>query len=294
MTETRIGFHIPLMKSPFQSIKYHFEKSGIREYQLFVKNPKGFGIKILDEEESRRCKDYIRDNGIFLVNHASYVLNMANRDKWEIKVNCGKNELDLAEQIGSSGVVFHVGKHLKLSVSDGEDLMYEYILEMIQHVQSRGYRVKFVLETSAHCGTELCWRIEDLGRMFNRFTPEQKENLAICVDTCHVFSSGYRLSSESGCVEFINLVETHIGWNNVAVIHLNDSAGLGGLNGCGCKADRHANIMKGFIQDGMKTLIKHTTERGIPHILETPLESEDKIFETHMEEIDIVKNWVME
>ena len=285
----KIGFHIPLMKSAYESVRYHFERgNGIREFQIFIKNPRQFKITQIKEDDAHLCRDFVKEHNIFLITHASYLLNTANPEKWEMKIANGINEIDLAEKIGAFGVVFHVGKHLKLPVSEGEDLMFQYIQHLIHHIMERGYETKFILETSAHCGTELCWRMEDLGRMFHRFSEEEKRHLRICIDTCHIFSASYRIHTKDGCEEYIHLVEKEIGWENVAVIHLNDSLSIGG---CGCKADRHSNIMKGFIMDGMKTLLEHTINHEIPHILETPIPSEEKIFETHAEEIEEINKW---
>lgn len=283
-----IGFHLPLLKTFEETIRYHhIQSGGIRSFQLFTKNPRQTQIKKINEEDAKKCKEYMEKEGIFLVTHASYLLNMSNSENWEKKIENGKNELDLAEKIGAKGTVFHVGKHLKLSVKEGEDKMYEYIQTMIQYLQEKNYQVKYVIETSARCGTELLWKMEDLGAFFHRFTEEEKKHLAICIDTCHIFSAGYRIHNEEGCNEYIQLVGDHIGWENVMVIHLNDSLSL---KGCGCKLDRHANIMKGFIQDGMKRLIEFTTDFGIPHVLETPYE-ENKIFDTHLDEIQMIQKW---
>ena len=86
-----IGFHIPLLKNSYESVRYFHENSGnLRQFQLFVKNPRQMGIKTLKDEESVKCRNYVRDNNISLFTHASYLLNMANPDKWEQKINCGK------------------------------------------------------------------------------------------------------------------------------------------------------------------------------------------------------------
>lgn len=282
-----IGFHIPLLKNAFESIRFHHERTHIREFQLFLKNPRQMKLVKCKEQESKLCKDYIQEHHIFVVTHASYLLNMANPDKWDEKIQSAKNEIDLAEHIGAKGSVFHLGKHLKLSVSQGEDYMYQFVKTIIDYIQDQNYQTKMILETSARCGTELCWNIQDFGRFFHRFTTEEKMRLGICIDTCHVFSAGYPIHTDAGCEDFIRLVDENIGWNHVTVIHLNDSLSL---TGCGCKLDRHANIMGGFIRDGMKRLIRHTLDLQIPHILETPYE-EDKIFETHLKEIDEIEKW---
>ncbi len=284
-----IGFHIPVIQSSFyESIKYHHEASaGINQFQIFTKNPRQFKLNKLKQEDAIKCKEYIKENNIFLVTHASYLLNMSNPENWENKIANGKNELDNAFQIGAIGVVFHVGKHLKLTKEEGENLMYNYVIEMINYIKEKNLGIKYIIETSAACGTELCSNINELGEFYRRFSNEQKNYIGICIDTCHVFSAGYAINNQKGCENFIELINNQIGWENVVCIHLNDSLSL---KGCGCKLDRHANIMKGFIMDGMKTLINFTKNRNIAHILETP-HDEDKIFETHFEEIEHINNW---
>ena len=230
-----IGFHIPVVNSSFyQSIKTHFEGSGgISYFQLFTKNPRQFKLIKVKEDDALKCKEYIKNNNIFLVTHASYLLNMSNPENWDDKINNGKNELENAAKIGGVGVVFHVGKHLKLSKQEGENLMFNYISQLIQFIKEKDLKIKYIIETSAACGTELCSDIRELGAFYRRFSEEDRRNyLGICIDTCHIFSSGYAINNQKGCEDFIQLVEEQINWDNVVCIHLNDSLSL---KGCGRK-----------------------------------------------------------
>lgn len=288
-----IGFHVPIVKSSFyQSIKTCHEGSGgINTFQLFTKNPRQFKITNIKEDDSLKCKEYVKENNIFLVTHASYLLNMSNPDNWDNKIENGKNELENASKIGAVGVVFHVGKHLKLTKEEGENHMYNYIVEMINFMKERDFKIKYIIETSAACGTELCSNIRELGAFYMRFSEEDRRDyLGICIDTCHIFSAGYQINTKKGCEDFIQLIEEEIHWENIICIHLNDSLSL---RGCGCKLDRHGNIMMGFIMDGMKTLINYTRSRMIPHILETP-SPDGKLFETHLKEIEEIQKWRIE
>ncbi len=288
----RIGFHIPLINSSFlDSVKYHFENGmGVRDFQIFPKNPRQMKVSNINIQDANNVKKYIQDNDISLVTHASYLLNMSNPDNWDTKIQLGENELFIANQIGAIGTVFHVGKHLKLTVQQGEDLMFNYISHMVNFIKSNNLTIKYIIETSAACGTELLYRIEDLGRFYRRFSQEDREYIKICIDTCHIFSAGIPIHTDEGCLQTIQLIENEIGWTNILVIHLNDSLSL---KGCGCKLDRHANIMTGFIKDGMKKFVEHTTSLNISHILETPYE-DGKIFETHMNEINEIHQWFEE
>jgi endonuclease IV len=76
-----IGFHIGLLKTFEETLRYHHQKSGgIRSFQLFTKNPRQTQIKKINEEDAKKCKEYVEREGIFLVTHASYLLNMSNSE----------------------------------------------------------------------------------------------------------------------------------------------------------------------------------------------------------------------
>jgi endonuclease IV len=173
-----IGFHIPQRKTFHETIQYYHENShGIKHFQIFTKSPMRSYIGKINESDGRLTSDYIRENEITLYTHASYMINMSNPEKWEQKLNLGKNELDLAENIGAFGTVFHVGKHLKLSKEEGENLMYEYIKQMVEYIREKEYQVKYIIETSARCGTELLWNMDDFGRFYMRFTVDDRQHI---------------------------------------------------------------------------------------------------------------------
>jgi deoxyribonuclease-4 len=134
----------------------------------------------------------------------------------------------------------------------------------IIHEQTKGYRVKTVLETTAGQGTALGYRFEQLQQMIERI--EEKERMAVCVDTCHVFAAGYDISTESGYERTFRDFEQIIGLDRLAVIHVNDSR-----RECGARVDRHAHIGQGRIgTEGFRLLMNDPRLANIPKILETP------------------------
>ena len=86
------------------------------------------------------------------------------------------------------------------------------------------------------------------------------------MDTCHVFASGYDLTTEKKVKEFIKLFDKLIGWNHVVLIHLNDSK-----FGLGSRLDRHEILGEGDIGlKGLEVMIKFASKANIPLVLETP------------------------
>jgi deoxyribonuclease-4 len=285
-----IGYHVPKNKSFKNSVKEPHIKSKINAFQLFVRNPRQLKIVEYKETEAYECKKYIEENNLFLVSHATYLLNSATLDNWDNKIESALNDLIYSEKIGSIGSVFHVGKHLKLSVEEGIENMYQFISSVIEKLQNINSKSIYILETCASCGTELLSNLKDFGNFYHRFTDKQKENLKICIDTCHVFSAGYSLKTEFDALQFIQIVDEYIGWNNVILIHLNDSK-----KDCGCKVDRHENLCVGCIgkddDNGFKTFVKHCYSLNIPLILETP-HDDHNMYEIYEKDLQKVKYWL--
>lgn len=294
-----IGYHTSVSKKKYAlALEEGYGSLVTRVFQIFTKNPRQFRVDLVDAEgtQARRCREWLRgEAGRFLVSHASYLLNMANPEKWEEKVASGVAELRNIFALGGYGCVFHVGKSLKMPVPEALDLMERYIVEVLEGAWEAGARgVFYVIETAAGCGTELLTKIPDLGTFHKRFTSEKyigrdavHGRVKICIDTCHIFSAGYGLHNAEATAVTLSCIEEHIGWENVACIHLNDSLSL---KGCGCKLDRHGRIGKGFIGAELRHFLATTLTLGIPHILETPHE-ENEIYDVHGEEIALIRSW---
>lgn len=286
-----IGYHVPKIKQSFRkSVEEPHKKSNINAFQLFVRNPKALKIVEYKEREAEECKKYVTDNNLFLVSHATYLLNSATATDFSLKIDSAMNDLIYAEKIGAIGSVFHVGKHLKQSVMEGTENMYIFISTIINKLQDINCKSIYILETCAACGTELLRDLKDFGNFYHRFSDKQKENLKICIDTCHVFSAGYSLKSENDAKEFIDIVDKNLQWNNVILIHLNDSK-----KDCGCHVDRHENLCKGCIgkddDSGLRFFVRHCHNLKIPMILETP-HDDNNMYEIYGEELIKINEWL--
>ena len=284
-----IGYHTTLIHNSFiKSMELANKNSNISVFQFFTKNPRSYAIKDIEKIENH-CKEYIEEKNFKLFTHGCYLINSASKEKWDIKIECAWNDIECASKLGAIGTVFHVGKHVKLTKEEGVSNMYEFISIQIGRIQERDMSIQYILETSAGCGTELLSNIQELGEFYHRFTMEQKKNIKICIDTCHVFSAGYAIQSKEDMTSFIESVEKHIQWENVSLIHLNDCK-----KNVGCCVDRHENIGKGYIMkdtmDGIFLLIQHCKLYDIPLILETP-HQEYNMHEIHNQELKLFNGY---
>lgn len=294
-----VGYHIGVQKKVFtrEIEAARLNSPGACVFQAFTKNPRQLKEEILSATAPTtiRTREYLAANPeVRFFSHASYLLNMSNPENWEQKVTCGVAELINIHLLGGVGAVFHVGKKLKLTTEKGVELMEKYIVEVLEKMYEKypEHNVKFILETAAGQGSELLYKVEDFGRFIKLFQGEKYAgNPAIynrvkaCLDTAHMFASGLGLCSQAGCNKTLAAINTHIGWENVACVHLNDSKTVMGS----CR-DLHQNIGKGFIGEGLKYFLqKSLIEKGIPHILETP--EKDDLYTTHNGERELIKEW---
>lgn len=132
------------------------------------------------------------------------------------------------------------------------------------HEQTRGYRVKSVLEATAGQGSALGYRFEQLQQIIELV--EEKERMAVCIDTCHIFAAGYDISTEKGYERTFEEFDAIIGLDRLVAFHVNDSK-----RECGSRVDRHTHIGQGRIGlEGFRLLMNDPRFVKIPKILETP------------------------
>lgn len=280
----RVGHNINISKGLVSSADYA-ESLGCNFYQIFLVNPHTFKPKKQSLDKLLRLRKKLEEKDITIVVHGSLILNFCNPPDTFVHYAGLKllvNDLKDSVKIGAIGVIVHMGKQLKL---EKEDAINNYVSAIKKALKYSPKESTIIFETGAGQGTEVCTSIIQLGLLYKKFTTQERSRIKFCIDTCHVFSAGYDL----GCPKYVeqvfsNLIKRHLGWKNIACIHLNDSK-----RGLNSRVDRHADITKGNIEsDGLKTFIKICHKKKIPIVLETPC---DCI--TNREQISLVKVWCL-
>ena len=130
--------------------------------------------------------------------------------------------------------------------------------------QSGVRKTRLLLENTAGQGTCLGASLQELS--FGIDLIDRKEQLGICLDTCHLFAAGHDYLSESSYLSLKEQISQTIKIRNVRVIHLNDSA-----KPFGSHVDNHAGIGKGQIgSKPFRNWINDKSWKNVLGILETP------------------------
>ncbi len=237
---------------------------GMASCQLFTKNERQWRSKPLDEDVIERFFTERERTGITkLVVHDSYLINMASPkdDILTKSLDAFRDELVRCDQLGIPYLVTHPGAHTGSGVDAGVRQFASSLNRIHQELPDN--KTLTLLETTAGQGTTLGRSFAELAAIIDLV--DEKQRVAICLDTCHVFAAGYDFREREAYERMIRQFDEEIGLNRLKTIHLNDSKFPTGSN-----KDRHEHIGDGEIgPDGFRWFVNDPRLEGLPGILET-------------------------
>jgi|GEM_PF-17275 len=201
--------------------------------------------------------------------HATYLINLASADLdlYEKSVACLTHNLSVARGIGSSGLVLHVGSHKGAGFDDVVRQIadaFERALAQADPAPEGVADCPILIENAAGAGGTVGRSLEEIKFLIDACNGDDR--LGLCVDTQHLWASGFDYSSIAGTERLIKEIDNSVGMDRLRCFHLNDSKiELGG------NRDRHANIGEGTIGvKGLAPLVGHPRIRDLPLLLEVP------------------------
>jgi len=237
--------------------------------QLFTKNNNQWRAKELTDDDAVRFQAALREAKVLHpLSHDSYLINLAAPDEtlWRRSLEAFIVELQRAERLGIPYVVTHPGSFTSSSEEAGLKRIIQALDET--HRQTRGLRVRTLLENTAGQGTNLGWRFEHLAEILGGV--KDPDRIGICIDTCHVFAAGYPLATPKQYKATFRELDKLVGLKLIKAFHLNDSK-----RELGSRVDRHEHIGKGQLGlEPFRFLLNDARFKKIPMYLETPKEAD--------------------
>ena len=238
---------------------------GCLAMQIFVKNNMQWFAKPLGAAEVRAfCEHPLRDSLRTVFGHSGYLINLAASDSalHQLSIRSLREELVRANQLGLPFLVLHPGSHMGRGVEAGLEKVVatlNAICGILPEVETR-----IALETTAGQGSSLGRTFEELAFILRGC--REPERFCVCIDTAHLFASGYDLGSDEGIARTFAQFKRLIGFERLAAIHMNDSKAA-----LGSRVDRHEHIGKGKIGlNAFRYIMREPRFRNIPKVLETP------------------------
>ncbi|MEH7382120.1 deoxyribonuclease IV [Bacillus sp. JJ1533] len=259
----RFGSHISI-RDGYLGAARHATKIGAKAFQYFPKNPRSLSVKEFNRHDANECAKYCQEHDLLTIAHTPYPTNLvAEHGQIELVKDSLLNDLEIANECGSIGVVVHFGV-LKNAANPLEG--YQRLIGTLNEVLSKWNGEAFVLlENNAGKSGPTGTMLEELVQI--RQLSEYQDKIGFCLDTCHLFASGVWDGDNWREVEKKGL---ELGFfEHLKAVHLNNSA-----YPTRSMKDRHANIPYGEIKvEQIKEFLTSSVFSDIPFVLETPHEN---------------------
>jgi deoxyribonuclease-4 len=241
----------------------HAAEIGADCVQLFAQSPRAWRFPQHDPEDLERFRERRAEaglGGVFV--HALYLINLASpQDEiYGKSVTTLRQTVATAAAIEADGVVVHVGSHLGAGLEAGLARAVPALEQVLEETTDTTW---LLLENSAGAGGTIGRSLEELDELHERLG--HHERLGVCLDSCHLFASGYDVGDPDEMARVLAHVDGTIGLDRLRALHVNDSAAPLGSN-----RDRHADVGEGLIGERLGAFLAHPAVQQLPALLETP------------------------
>lgn len=274
----RFGAHVSASGGISKAIA-RGEAIGCESLQVFTHNPRTWKpinhsdaeITAFREGAARAGMGPIVSHGLYLMNLGAPDIDLPSgppgkpatsvRNIYRLSITSLTQHLEIGERLGLAGVILHVGSS-KGSTTD----------EAITRIAA-GIRMAFeaspgtcqvYLENTAGAGDTIGRTFAQLKAVWDEV--ENPDRLGVCLDTQHLFASGYPIHEPGGIDHVLADFDQVLGIAQLRCLHLNDS-----MTAFGSNRDRHENLGDGEIgAEGMRSILSAPALQDLPVILETP------------------------
>src|SRR5437762_6565454 len=106
------------------------------------------------------------------------------------------------------------------------------------------------MENSAGAGGTIGRSVEELAALYDAL--DRHPRLGICLDSCHLYVSGYDVTDRAALDALLDEVDGTLGLDRLRALHVNDSQAPVASN-----RDRHANILEGLMGKKLGVFLGH-------------------------------------
>ncbi|MBE2898295.1 deoxyribonuclease IV [Pasteurellaceae bacterium 20609_3] len=238
---------------------------GANAFALFTKNQRQWVAKPLSEQSINAFKVRLAEANIsprHVLPHDSYLINLGHPERAALEKSrqAFLDEMQRCQQLGLTLLNFHPGSHLR---QISEQACLATVAASINWAHARVDDVVAVIENTAGQGSNVGCQFEHLAEIIAGV--EDKSRVGVCLDTCHLFASGYDISTPEGCAQVFAEFDRIVGFKYLRGMHLN-----GSKTALGSRVDRHHCLQQGLLGTAVFDYIMNQPHfDDMPLILET-------------------------
>jgi deoxyribonuclease IV len=256
-----IGAHVSQAGGLTKAVERGVER-GCTAIQIFNQSPRMWRPTAYTEDDFaafREAQQPTKIEGVLI--HAVYLLNCASEDE-EIRTKSLaslRQSLHVGDGIDATGVVLHPGSAKQGDVPKAIKRAGKVIKEALAETDS----CDLLLEDTAGAGGTLGRSFEELSALIEASGGDRR--LGVCLDSCHLFASGYDIRTREGLSDTLDDLDRVLGAERLRALHLNDS-----LVKLGSNRDRHAVLGEGELGErGCAVFVSEPRFDRLPCVLET-------------------------
>jgi deoxyribonuclease-4 len=256
-----IGAHVSQAGGLNRAVERGIERD-CSAIQIFNQSPRMWRPTAYSEEDYAAFREAIKGTSIKAVLiHAVYLLNCASEDREIRKKSLASlvQSLRVGDGIGAVGVVLHAGSAKTGDVAKA----IKRAGGVIKQALAESDRCQLHLEDTAGAGGTLGRSFEELSALLEAAGGDRR--LGLCLDSCHLYASGYDISTPTGLRATLEECEEAVGLDRLHSLHLNDS-----MTPLGSNRDRHAVPGEGELgEEGLAVFLSEPRFEDLPLVLET-------------------------
>jgi deoxyribonuclease-4 len=231
--------------------------------QIFNQSPRMWRPTRYSERDFTAFREAQKQSRVQVVAiHMIYLINPAAKDREMRKKSLDSlaHALRVGDEIGAMGVVVHPGA-LK---DDTRANAKKRSVKLIKEALARSDRCPIIYENTAGSPQLLGRDFDETAELIDKTGGPKR--LGLCVDSCHLYATGYDIATPEGMKEMADEIEAKVGIKQLKLLHVNDATDPLGSN-----RDRHAPIGKGTIgRKGLRAFLGEPRIQGVPAVLEGP------------------------
>jgi deoxyribonuclease-4 len=259
----RLGAHLTIAKGLPEAARLA-RSIGADTFGFHTRNPRGSAARDIPPEELAAWEEQRQDLGP-LVGHLPYTINLGTPKDgiWEFGKRVVAEDLRRCDTFGAYAIVLHPGHFSEGGSEAGVKRVAAALAEVLESAGDIG--TLLLLEGMAGQTGEIGGTPDELGAIFDMLG--RPAGLGVCLDTCHLFASGYDLRTAVGIASMLADFDRAVGRDRIRALHLNDSK-----FGLGSHKDRHERLGQGALgAEGVAAVLRDPFLRELPMIIETPV-----------------------
>jgi deoxyribonuclease IV len=257
-----IGAHVSTAGGLVQAHQRGVER-GCDAIQVFNQSPRQWRPTRWKDDDVAEFLELMRSGPIESVTiHAVYLINAATKDRDMRKKSAASliHALRMGDEIKADGVVVHPGS----AVGEPLDEALPRVGEMVRHALSESESCRLLLENTAGAGHTIGRSFEELREILDQAGGDKR--IGICLDSCHMFASGFDISTADKLDEVLDRGLKIVGKRRLRCLHMNDSQTPLGSN-----RDRHGPPGDGAIGPrGCAAFLSEPRFEKLPVLFEGP------------------------